>query len=173
MTETRFFNRTFLLLEWPIPLEILYGFLKAMVYTYYIIMENIEKNSSQVPKHLLKALEGVTQFSLIQALAGRRSRRFCKAAEIPEGPLGFKSNQKPILLTELEQILVLTSMAGSTGWHNAISYNETVRSKLPSYSAGPSGRTFPSAAGFHTSDLFFTDDNGTYYSSTRDFHPPS
>jgi hypothetical protein len=54
-----------------------------MVYTYYIIMENIEKNSSQVPKHLLKALEGVTQFSLIQALAGRRSRRFCMGAEIP------------------------------------------------------------------------------------------
>ena len=28
-------------------------------------------------------------------------------------------------------------------------------------------------AGFHTSDLFFTDDNGTYYFPTRDFHPPS
>jgi hypothetical protein len=63
-------------------------------------------------------------------------------------------------------------MAGSTGWHYTISYIETVRSKLPSYSAGAAGRTFPSAAGFHTSDLFFTDDNGTYYFSTRDFHPP-
>jgi hypothetical protein len=94
-------------------------------------------------------------------------------AEIPEGPLAFKSSQKSFPLTELEQMLVLTSMAGSTGWHYAISYNETVRSQLPSYSAGPSGRTFPSAAGFHTSDLFFTDDNGTYYFSTRDFHPPS
>jgi hypothetical protein len=68
--------------------------------------------------------------------------------------LAFKSNQKPIPLTELEQILLLTSVAGSTGWHYAISYNETVRSKLLSYSAGPAGRTFPSAAGFHTSDLF-------------------
>jgi hypothetical protein len=29
-------------------------------------------------------------------------------------------------------------MAGSAGWHYAISYNETVRSKLPSSSAGPS-----------------------------------
>jgi hypothetical protein len=75
------------------------NFFKAMVYTYYIFMENIEKNSSQVPKHLLKALEGVTQFPLIQALAGRRSRRFCVGAEIPEGPSAFKSNQKPIPLT--------------------------------------------------------------------------
>jgi len=136
-------------------------------------MEKIEEGSSSQPlAHALKALESMTQFPLMQALAGRRSRRFCVGAEIPEGPLAFKSNQKPIPLTEMEQMIVLTSMAGSTGWHYTISYNETVRSKLPSYSAGPAGRTFPSAAGFHTSDLFFTDDNGTYYFSTRDFHPP-
>jgi hypothetical protein len=136
-------------------------------------MEKIEEGSSSQPfAHALKALESMTQFPLIQALAGRRSRRFCVGAEIPEGPLAFKSNQKPFPLTEIEQMIVLTSMAGSTGWHYTISYNETVRSKLPSYSAGAAGRTFPSAAGFHTSELFFTDDNGTYYFSTRDFHPP-
>jgi hypothetical protein len=136
-------------------------------------MEKIDENSSQSSLHFSKALEGVSQFPLIQALAGRRSRRFCVGAEIPDGPLAFKSNQEPIPLTELEQMLVLTSMGGSTGWHYTISYNEADRSKLPSYSAGPAGRTFPSAAGFHTSDLFLTDDNGTYYFSTRDFHPPS
>ena len=136
-------------------------------------MEKIDENNTQLPVHLLNALEVVTRFPLMQAIAGRRSRRFCVGAEIPEGPLAFKSNQKPIPLTELEQLLLLTSMAGSTGWHYTISYNETVRSKLPSYSAGAAGRTFPSAAGFHTSDIFFTDDNGTYYFSTRDFHPPS
>src|SRR5919108_605484 len=124
------------------------------------------KNGS-IPPNVINTLADVSQFPLIQALAGRRSRRFCMGAEIPEGPLAFKSSQKSFPLTELEQMLVLTSMAGSTGWHYAISYNETVRSQLPSYSAGPAGRTFPSAAGFHTSDLFFTDDNGTYYFSTR------
>ena len=36
----------------------------------------------------------------------------------------------------------------------------------------PSGRTFPSAAGFSTSEIFYTDDNGTYFFPTRDFHPP-
>jgi hypothetical protein len=72
-------------------------------------------------------------------------------AEVPEGPLAFKSNQKPILLTELEQMLLLTSMAGSTGWHYTISYNKSTHSQLPSYSAGPAGRTFPYAAGFHIS----------------------
>jgi hypothetical protein len=33
-------------------------------------------------------------------------------------------------------------------------------------------RTFPSAAGFTTSDIFYTDDSGTYFFPTRDFHPP-
>jgi hypothetical protein len=118
-------------------------------------MEKIDdENSSQPSLHFSKTLEGVTQFPLIQALAGRRSRRFCVGAEILEGPLAFKSNQKPIPLTELEQMLLLTSMGGSTGWHYTISYNDADRSQLPSYSAGPAGRTFPSAAGFHTSDLF-------------------
>jgi hypothetical protein len=136
-------------------------------------MEKIDKGSSQPPLHNPKAMEAMTQFPLIQALAGRRSRRFCVGAEIPEGPLAFKSNQKPIPLTELEQMLVLTSMAGSTGWHYSISYDQSTRPRLPSFSAGPAGRTFPSAAGFHISDLFFTDDKGTYYFPTRDFHPPS
>ena len=131
------------------------------------------ENSSQPSLDFSKALEGVSQFPLIQAIAGRRSRRFCLGAEIPEGPLAFKSNQRPFPLTELEQMVVLTSMAGSTGWHYTISYDVSTRPQLPSFSAGPAGRTFPSAAGFEISDLFFTDDNGTYYFPTRDYHPPS
>jgi len=42
---------------------------------------------------------------------------------------------------------------------------------LPNYCASPVGRTFPSAAGVATSELFFTDDDGTYFFPTRDFHP--
>jgi hypothetical protein len=111
-------------------------------------MEKIEETSSpQIPLNSSKALEGITQFPLIQALGGRRSRRFCMGAEIPDGPLAFKSSQKPLPLTELEQMLLLTSMAGSTGWHYTISYDLSTRPKLPSFSAGPAGRTFPSAAG--------------------------
>lgn len=39
---------------------------------------------------------------------------------------------------------------------------------LANYSLAAGGRTFPSAAGFHTTDFFFTDDNGTYFLPTRD-----
>ena len=42
---------------------------------------------------------------------------------------------------------------------------------MPNYSGSATGRTFPSAAGFHTSQLFFTDDTGTYLLPSRDEHP--
>src|SRR3712207_9002223 len=39
---------------------------------------------------------------------------------------------------------------------------------LSNYSGAAGGRTFPSAAGFHTSEVFFTDDEGVYLFETRD-----
>lgn len=86
-------------------------------------------------------LEEALQFPLIEALLGRRSRRFAFGAEITSGPLTFKSSHAPLPLDDLEQMLVLLAAGG---------------------------RTFPSAAGFHTVELFFTDDSGTYFLPTRD-----
>jgi hypothetical protein len=74
-------------------------------------------------------------------------------------------------LSEIEQLLVLSYMGGVTGWHFAIMRHERYAPKLSNYCASPVGRTFPSAAGFITSELFYTDDNGTYFFPTRDFHP--
>lgn len=83
-------------------------------------------------------------------------------AEIPDGVLALKSKHKPLSLNEKEQLLVLTSTGGVTGWHFAIMRHARYAPKLSNYSGSPVGRTFPSAAGFITSELFFTDDNGTY-----------
>jgi hypothetical protein len=35
---------------------------------------------------------------------------------------------------------------------------------MSNYAGGAAGRTFLSAAGFHTAELFFTDDSGLYFS---------
>lgn len=102
---------------------------------------------------------------------GRRSRRFCLGARIPDGPLAFRSKKHSMHLTKLEQSLVLTSMAGLTGWHFAIARHARYAPHLPTYASSAGGRTFPSAAGVHTSEIFFTDDNGTYFFPTRDGHP--
>jgi hypothetical protein len=114
------------------------------------------------------ALRDLAEFPLLEAIYGRRSRRFSMGAEIPDGPLAHASDKEPLPLTELERMLVLTSIAGTTGWHYGITRHARYAPHLSNYSAAAAGRTFPSAAGFHTSEVFFTDDSGTYSFPTRD-----
>jgi hypothetical protein len=52
-----------------------------------------------------------------------------------------------------------------------IPWNEATAPDLPRYSNSAGGRSFPSAAGWHTTDFFYTDDTGIYFLSTRDAHP--
>jgi hypothetical protein len=107
-------------------------------------------------------------FGLIEALVGRRARRFFMGAEIPDGVLAFKSRHKPLPLSELEKLLVVTACGGNTGWHHMIYRAKLYAPHLSNYSAAAGGRTFPSAAGFHTSKTFFTDDEGVYLLDNRD-----
>lgn len=120
--------------------------------------------SSTVPPGFYDALT----FPLVEALAGRRSRRFSLGASIPDGPLAFTSRYEPFPLSEVEQLMVLTAAAGNTGWHYMITRHAGYAPHLPNYSAAAGGRTFPSAAGIHTSEFFFTDDRGVYFLPTRD-----
>jgi hypothetical protein len=108
------------------------------------------------------------EFPLVEALFGRRARRFSLGASIPDGPLTFTSRHAPMALSELEQLMVLTAAAGNTGWHYMITRSAHYAPHLSNYSAAAGGRTFPSAAGFHTSEVFFTDENGVYFFATRD-----
>ena len=74
-------------------------------------------------------------------------------------------------LSEIEKLIVLSTMGGVTGWHFAIMRHAKYAPKLSNYCGSPVGRTFPSSAGFITSELFYTDDSGTYFFPTREFHP--
>lgn len=113
-------------------------------------------------------LEVAAKFPLMEAIYGRRARRFSLGAEVVDGPLAYKSSKEPVPLDDLEQMLVLTACGGNTGWHHMITRNARYAPHLANYSSAAGGRTYPSAAGFHTSELFFTDDNGTYIFETRD-----
>lgn len=120
------------------------------------------------PKNSQAGIEDLKKFPLLEALLGRRSRRFSFGASIPDGPLAFISTREPLPLTELEKMLVLCATAGNTGWHYMIIRHDRYAPHLANYCGAAGGRTFPSAAGIHTSDLFFTDDTGVYFFTTRD-----
>lgn len=113
-------------------------------------------------------LEDAAQMPLVEALIGRRSRRFAVGCAIPDGPLAHASSKPPLPLSDLEQMLVLTAVAGNTGWQHLIPFNSNYLPKIPNYAGAAGGRTFPSAAGIHTTELFYTDDNGAYFMPTRD-----
>ena len=120
----------------------------------------------------VSALEDVLRFPLADALFGRRSRRFFRGASIPDGALQYESKHEPLPLSRLERLLVLVAMGGVTGWSNLVTRHDRYAPHLSNYSGSASGRTLASAAGFQTSEIFFTDDSGTYIFATRDFPPP-
>ncbi|TDD90110.1 hypothetical protein E1202_09985 [Saccharopolyspora karakumensis] len=115
-----------------------------------------------------EAMADLAAFPLVEALFGRRSRRFALGDEIPDGPLAYRSRHEPRSLTEFERMLVLSAMGGTTGWHYSITRHARYAPHVSNYAGGAAGRTFPSAAGFHTAELFFTDDSGVYFFPTRD-----
>ncbi|HSP48447.1 MAG TPA: hypothetical protein VLN47_10275 [Clostridiaceae bacterium] len=108
------------------------------------------------------------EFSLVDALMGRRARRFFRGAEIPDGVFAYKSNYRHEPLTEEEKFLVIAACGGNTSWHHMIYRGEIYAPHLSNYAGAAGGRTFPSAAGFHTSMTFFTDDDGVYVLENRD-----
>jgi hypothetical protein len=127
--------------------------------------------SLSISEHERAALAEAAQFPLLAAITGRRSRRFPVGGQIPGGALAFTSSRPVQPLSAVERAIVLAVAGGVTGWHYGISYNPDYAPSLPNYSGSATGRTFPSAAGFHTSQLFFTDDTGTYLLPTRDQAP--
>jgi hypothetical protein len=118
-------------------------------------------------------LDVARRFPLIEALHGRRARRFSVGATIPDGPLAFTSRHDPLPLTDVEKIMVLSSAGGNTGWHFLITRHGRYAPHLSNYSGAAGGRTFPSATGFHTSDLFFTDDEASITSPCGTPRPSS
>ncbi len=117
------------------------------------------------------AIESALRFPLFEAIHGRRARRFSLGASIPDGPLAYTSKHPPLPLSSTEQMMVLTATAGNTGWFYLHPFNRKYVPNIPNYAGAAGGRTFPSSAGFHTAEIFFTDDTGVYFMSTRDMQP--
>ena len=84
-------------------------------------------------------LQDVLEFPLVEALFGRRARRFSLGASIRDGSLAFTSRHDPLPLSELEQMLVLTAAAGNTGWHYMITRHAGYAPHLPNYSGRREG----------------------------------
>ncbi|MFT3801826.1 MAG: hypothetical protein QM766_11450 [Burkholderiaceae bacterium] len=116
-----------------------------------------------------RQLDSLSSFSLLDALFGRRSRRFGVGMAIPDGPLAYRSSKSPQPLSELERTLLIAAGAGISGWNLGIPY--TASGKADSgchYTVRPIGRTYPSGAATHGSEMLVTDDSGMYLTRFRE-----
>jgi hypothetical protein len=116
-------------------------------------------------------LTELSHFPLMHAIFGRRSRRFGLGMEIPSGPLAFESRFSPHPLSEREQSLLIAAGTGVTGWNFGVPFGPRQPTEHGQFTVRYTGRTAPTAAGIGTPILFFTDDNGTYVTNTRDVSP--
>ena len=116
-------------------------------------------------------LSALRKFPLMDAIFGRRSRRFGRGMEIPSGPLAYKSALAPLPLSELEQSILIAAGTGVTGWNFGVPFGPNRPKEHASYTLRFTGRTGPSAGGFGTAALLFTNDTGTYITNTRDAQP--
>src|SRR5216683_7138068 len=99
-------------------------------------------------------MRDVWQYPLFEALYGRRSRRFGVGFEMPEGRFRYKSQQRPVPLSELEEALLVAAGVGVTGtplWDHSRAFHR-----------GEPGRTFATTSRGQRTALFFTNDNGVY-----------
>jgi hypothetical protein len=108
------------------------------------------------------------QFPLIDALAGRRARRFGLGMQIPSGPLAYTSESAPVPLSERERLILTAAGTGVTGLSFGVPFGPDRPDEHAHYSQRYTGRTAPTAAGIGTPVLFATDDSGTYLTNTRD-----
>ncbi len=111
------------------------------------------------------------EFPLMQALFGRRARRFGLGMEIPSGPLAFRSSKEPLPLTALEQMILVAAATGVSGWSFGVPFGPRTPESHAEFTLRFTGRTAQTAAGLGTPALFFTDDEGCYCTRTRDVQP--
>jgi hypothetical protein len=141
---------------------------------YQVHQKEFDKNYS-ISKHSTmehtKAYDNLMRFPFLNALLGRRARRFGLGMEIPSGPLAYKSEKEAVPLSETEQMLLVAAATGVSGWNFGVPFGPKTPNAHAEFSLRYTGRTAPTAAGLGTPALFFTDDSGCYCTKTRNIKP--
>lgn len=114
--------------------------------------------------------ERLEQYPLLDALRGRRSRRFGLGMKIESGPFAFTSRHEPLPLTEAEEGALAFAACGVTGYALAdLAYG---RGQGGSMLAGLLGRTVASPDALNVVSVFLTNDEATYLlKRPQDFAP--
>jgi hypothetical protein len=115
------------------------------------------------PQALVRAapagLYDALAYPFFQSVWDRKSRRVGLGMEIDSGVLAYRSPYQPVPLTELEEALLLMAATGLTG----MNLGDIDPSKGADALVQWTTRTWPSSCSNHGTELFFTNDRGTYF----------
>ena len=98
--------------------------------------------------------------SLLDALRGRRSRRFGLGMRMAAGPLAYESRHRPSPLTEAQEAAMVFAASGITG--HALADLAYAKGEGGGIMAGLVGRTISSGDGLQTVALVVTNDTDTH-----------
>jgi hypothetical protein len=104
-----------------------------------------------------KEVKEVFKYSILEAIARRRSRRFPMGCTLNFGALKYDSKRPPVPLSDLELAILCWSGAGITGSITS----ETIAEEGNEIISWV-GRAIPNPCNVHTTKLFFTNDNGSF-----------
>lgn len=113
-----------------------------------------------------EGLDVALKFGFMDSIFTRRSRRFGLGMEIKDGTLKHKSEHKPVPLTELEEAFLIWSGTGMTG----LSLGDLPRTGI-SWLFQWTGRSWPCSCNSHSTELFYTNDDGVYMVKLHDAMP--
>jgi hypothetical protein len=119
-----------------------------------------------------EALKQAAEFPALEAIFTRRARRFALGAELT-GPLAYKSRKAPVPLAYEEEAILVAAATGVTGvvreeWpFTQADGSPTGADKLHTFT----GRSFPSPLAIHGTEVFWTNDDGTFLLPQRDTRP--
>jgi hypothetical protein len=113
------------------------------------------------------------EYPLLDAIFQRRARRIPWGAEKLGGVAPFISSKAPLPLDQAEEALLVAAGAGISGTTLAdLPYTDWCRRDVTgNLLIQFVGRTYPSPCASHGTELFFTNDSGTYFVNARGRRP--
>ncbi|HVP04245.1 MAG TPA: hypothetical protein VMT90_01075 [Dehalococcoidia bacterium] len=125
------------------------------------------------PVNTLEAVKQAWNYPVFDAIFQRRARRFPLGATMPGDLAPFTSAKEPVPLDEIEEAMLVMAGTGISGTNLAdLPYDEKGGANFCGNTMLQFvGRVYASACGSHGTELFFTNDEGTYMVQFRDKTP--
>lgn len=125
------------------------------------------------PVNTIEAVKRAWNYPVFDTIFQRRARRFPLGATMPGDLAPFTSTKEPVPLDEIEEALLVMAGTGISGTNLAdLPYDEKGGANFCGNTMLQFvGRTYASACGSHGTELFYTNDEGTYMVQFRDKTP--